>query len=57
MKMQWPGSYCDTKHGCCYPLTGKPAEDFTIVGLWPKFNNGTYPKYCDRNNLYDQSQV
>ncbi|PON66579.1 Ribonuclease T2-like [Trema orientale] len=55
---QWPGSYCDTKKGCCNPTTGqKPAANFTIIGLWPRLNNGTYPKSCDLNNLYDESQI
>ncbi|KAK7819884.1 ribonuclease 3, partial [Quercus suber] len=32
----WPGAYCDSKHSCCYPETGKPVTDFTIGGLWPE---------------------
>ncbi|KAL5196491.1 hypothetical protein ABZP36_000003 [Zizania latifolia] len=34
---QWPGSYCDTKFGCCYPGGGKPPADFTLHGLWPNY--------------------
>ncbi|TVU35770.1 hypothetical protein EJB05_17673, partial [Eragrostis curvula] len=34
---QWPGSFCDTKQGCCFPSTGKPAADFGIHGLWPNY--------------------
>ncbi|OEL17085.1 Ribonuclease 1 [Dichanthelium oligosanthes] len=34
---QWPGAYCGTKQGCCFPDTGKPAEDFGIHGLWPQY--------------------
>uniref|UniRef100_A0ACD5YY59 Uncharacterized protein n=1 Tax=Avena sativa TaxID=4498 RepID=A0ACD5YY59_AVESA len=34
---QWPGSFCDTKKGCCFPDTGKPAADFGIHGLWPNY--------------------
>ncbi|KAM3364550.1 hypothetical protein ACQJBY_014728 [Aegilops geniculata] len=34
---QWPGSFCDTKKGCCFPDTGKPATDFGIHGLWPNY--------------------
>ncbi|GLJ44078.1 hypothetical protein SUGI_0919280 [Cryptomeria japonica] len=40
---QWPGSYCGTRKGCCYPLTGKPASDFSIHGLWPTYNTGKWP--------------
>ncbi|XP_062186550.1 ribonuclease 1-like [Phragmites australis] len=34
---QWPGSFCDTRQGCCFPDTGKPAADFGIHGLWPNY--------------------
>lgn len=34
---QWPGSFCDTRQGCCFPDTGKPAAEFGIHGLWPNY--------------------
>uniref|UniRef100_A0A0E0EES0 Uncharacterized protein n=1 Tax=Oryza meridionalis TaxID=40149 RepID=A0A0E0EES0_9ORYZ len=34
---QWPGSFCDTQAGCCFPDTGKPAAEFGIHGLWPNY--------------------
>ncbi|XP_076881885.1 intracellular ribonuclease LX-like [Bidens hawaiensis] len=49
--------YCDSRRGCCYPKTGKPAEDFSIHGLWPNYNYGTHPSNCDSSNPFDDSKV
>ncbi|KAJ4961113.1 hypothetical protein NE237_021023 [Protea cynaroides] len=54
---QWPGSYCDTRRSCCYPTTGKPEADFGIHGLWPNYDDGTYPSSCDSSIRYDASKI
>lgn len=54
---QWPASYCDTKRSCCYPTTGKPAEDFSIHGLWPNRDDGTWPQNCDTDSTFEESEV
>ncbi|CAF2050853.1 BnaA09g45690D [Brassica napus] len=53
----WPGAICDSQKGCCPPPKGNTASDFMIHGLWPQFNNGTWPAFCDQTNLFDISKV
>ncbi|KAL3511120.1 hypothetical protein ACH5RR_030521 [Cinchona calisaya] len=55
--LQWPASYCDTKKSCCFPTPGKPEADFGVHGLWPNYNNGSYPANCNTTKLYDESKV
>ncbi|XP_078171681.1 extracellular ribonuclease LE-like [Carex rostrata] len=55
--LQWPGSNCDTSSGCCYPSYGKPPSNFGIHGLWPNYNNSSYPANCDPNNPFNISQI
>lgn len=52
---QWPGSFCDTSKGCCFPVTGEPGAEFGIHGLWPNRNDGTWPASCT-NEEFDESE-
>ncbi|XP_076952394.1 ribonuclease 1-like [Bidens hawaiensis] len=54
---QWPGSYCNTKDGCCYPINGKPTSEFGIHGLWPSLKDGSRPSYCDSSNPFNASKI
>ena len=55
--MQWPGSQCATKEGCCLKKTPKPARDFIITGFQPYYFNGTWPENCDPASHLDVSKV
>ncbi|CAH9087303.1 unnamed protein product [Cuscuta epithymum] len=55
---QWPGAYCSQRsRSCCYPKSGKPAEDFSIHGLWPNYLSGKWPQNCDPQTSLDESQI
>ncbi|KAL5706717.1 ribonuclease T2 [Ranunculus cassubicifolius] len=54
---QWPGSYCATKQGCCYPKSGKPVSDFIVYGLQPYSNLGSPLLNCDSKSTLDPSKL
>jgi len=52
---QWPGSFC-SEHKC--PLFRKPDwYRFTIHGLWPNYNAGGWPEFCDKDKAFDESLI
>lgn len=65
--MQWPGSFCDTTGGCCFPGNVRPAADFGIHGLWPNYaacrpageTNRTrcWPDFCNATDTFNPSLV
>ncbi|KAJ4955404.1 hypothetical protein NE237_012187 [Protea cynaroides] len=55
LALQWPGTYCQRTHHCCSSNgcckgSNSPTE-FTIHGLWPDYNDGTWPACCSRSNF------
>ncbi|KAI3418254.1 Ribonuclease T(2) [Psidium guajava] len=58
LAMQWPGTYCRrTRHCCssnaCCRGSNSPAE-FTIHGLWPDYNDGSWPACCSRSRFNEK---
>ncbi|PUZ73053.1 hypothetical protein GQ55_2G444000 [Panicum hallii var. hallii] len=65
---QWPGSYCDTEAGCCFPGDEKPAADFGIHGLWPNYaacrpdaatpnRTSCWPDFCNATDTLNLSLI
>ncbi|XP_043707039.1 ribonuclease 2 isoform X4 [Telopea speciosissima] len=55
LALQWPGTFCQrTRHCCssngCCRGSNSPTE-FTIHGLWPDYNDGTWPECCSRSSF------
>ncbi|XP_021865923.1 ribonuclease 2 [Spinacia oleracea] len=60
LALQWPGTYCRTTHKCCQKNgccrnSGAP-QHFTIHGLWPDYNDGTWPSCCTKSN-FDEKEI
>ncbi|KAL6840044.1 hypothetical protein ACP4OV_029854 [Aristida adscensionis] len=59
LALQWPGTICAaTRHccannGCC---RSKPLETFTIHGLWPDYEDGTWPSCC-RHTSFEMDKI
>ncbi|KAK4752588.1 hypothetical protein SAY87_021386 [Trapa incisa] len=58
LTLLWPGTACRrTRHCCpsnaCCQGSNSP-EQFTIHGLWPDYNDGTWPACCTRANFEEK---
>ncbi|KAL5562268.1 hypothetical protein UlMin_032015 [Ulmus minor] len=58
LALQWPATYCRrTRHCCssnaCCRGSNAPTE-FTIHGLWPDYNDGTWPACCTRKSFNEK---
>ncbi|XP_039045387.1 ribonuclease 2-like [Hibiscus syriacus] len=49
LALQWPGTICHRTRHCCSCCRSKNSPtEFTIHGLWPDYNDGTWPSCCAR---------
>lgn len=58
--LQWPGTYCKRTRSCC-PTNGCCRGSnfptvFTIHGLWPDYNDGTWPSCCSGSS-FDPKEI
>ena len=51
----WPGTFCDHEFGRhCKHVVG--LRNLTIHGLWPNYDSGKYPQFCDKRK-FDPDKV
>ncbi|KAK0588372.1 hypothetical protein LWI29_000127 [Acer saccharum] len=58
LALQWPGTVCGRSRHCCSSNaccrgSNAPVE-FTIHGLWPDYNDGTWPACCTRSEFKEK---
>ncbi|KAM7521930.1 hypothetical protein LguiA_011832 [Lonicera macranthoides] len=60
LALQWPGTYCSKTSKCCSKNACCRGENspthFTIHGLWPDYNDGTWPSCCTESE-FDEKEI
>ena len=54
LSIRWPPSYCNYQH-CRKGM--KKMYDWNIHGLWPDYQNGSYPSFCCDEFKFDVNEV
>jgi ribonuclease T2 len=56
LALSWPGSVCQSLSPCHIPAS--QTNNFTLHGLWPNNNDGTYPENCNSPaGKFDPKQI
>ncbi|KAL8261944.1 hypothetical protein R6Q59_025993 [Mikania micrantha] len=60
LAVQWPPTYCSKSTKCCAQSgccrgANSPSE-FTIHGLWPDYNDGSWPSCCS-GPAFDETEI
>lgn len=56
LRRQWPGTFCELE-GSCANAEDPVRPSFTLHGLWPNYDDNTWPEYCDPGAPFDPAQV
>jgi len=60
LALQWPGTYCSKTRKCCSTNAccrgSNSPTHFTIHGLWPDYNDGTWPSCCTESD-FDEKEI
>lgn len=50
----WPGCWIQNDH---IKGTNFTNNYFNIHGIWPEYNNGSYPQFCNKTAIFDPGQL